>query len=126
MKKTVLHVECGNKNWTPTTKELSSITRKFREALKKATPNHTPVVATRDGVELRSVEVDEDSNETADQLIAAVRKSLDAMRIDSSVFGLGSGDYRSGYTEGFKEAKKQLHNALAGAIISIGMNEAKS
>jgi hypothetical protein len=58
MKKTILHITAGDDNWTPTEKELKSIADKFRRALRSATPTHTPVVSTRNGVKVEIVEYD--------------------------------------------------------------------
>jgi hypothetical protein len=58
MKKTILHITAGDDNWTPTEKELKSIADKFRRAIKAATPTHTPVVPTRNGVHVQVVEYD--------------------------------------------------------------------
>lgn len=58
MKKTILHITAGDDNWTPTEKELTAIANKFRRAMKAATPTHTPVVPTRNGVHAQVIEYD--------------------------------------------------------------------
>jgi hypothetical protein len=58
MKKTILHITAGDETWMPTEKELKSIADKFRRAIKAATPTHTPVVPTRNGVKVEIVEYD--------------------------------------------------------------------
>jgi hypothetical protein len=58
MKKTIIHIEAGNDNWTPTTKELAALTRHLRRALKGTTPDDTAVFTTRDGVKVSVIEFD--------------------------------------------------------------------
>jgi hypothetical protein len=58
MKKTILHITAGDDNWTPTGKEQTAIANKFKRAILNATPNHTPVVVTRNGVRAEVVEFD--------------------------------------------------------------------
>ncbi len=58
MKKTILHITAGADNWTPTQRELTALTNKFKRALKNATPNNTPVVVTRAGVQAQIIEYD--------------------------------------------------------------------
>ena len=58
MKKTILHITAGDDNWTPSEAELKAIANKFRRAMLKATPTHTPVVPTRNGVHVTVLEYD--------------------------------------------------------------------
>lgn len=58
MKKTIIHITAGDDNWCPTEAELKAIANKFRRAMKAATPNHTPVVPTRNAVKVEIIEYD--------------------------------------------------------------------
>lgn len=58
MKKTILHITAGDDNWTPSEEELKAIANKFRRAMLKATPTHTPVVPTRNAVHVTVLEYD--------------------------------------------------------------------
>jgi hypothetical protein len=57
-KRTFVHVEVGNADWTPTMGELRAIHRKFKQAIEKASPGETPVIVTRHGVRVSVVEFD--------------------------------------------------------------------
>lgn len=59
MKKTIIHVEVGDDNWTPTTSDLSKITRTFRKAVKGTQPDDVAVVSTRSGVKVHVIEFEE-------------------------------------------------------------------
>jgi hypothetical protein len=58
MKKTIIHIEAGDDNWTPTTKELAALTRHLRRTLKGTTPDDTAVFTTRNGVKVSVIEFD--------------------------------------------------------------------
>ena len=58
MKKTIIHIEAGDKNWTPTTRELTSLTRNLRKCLKATAPDDTAVFTTRNGVKVTVIEFD--------------------------------------------------------------------
>jgi hypothetical protein len=122
MKRMMLHITAGTDSWTPTQKELNALARQFRRARLNAATQFAPIVTTRDGVTATYIDLDA-GNDAVDEFVHTVAKNIDAMKVQTAVFGNGTGEYRNGYVDGFRAAQKQARDVVSSAVLALGMKQ---